>query len=245
MTNEKVRVSDLFLAKQREMLERLLGARRVVAHPGEKGTATEENWRELLSAYLPNRYEVDKAFVVDVDGQRSQQIDVIVFDQQYSPVLFETGGVRFIPAENVYAVFEVKQELDRRNLDYAARKVESVRRLRRTSAPIVHAGGEYEPRAPFRILGGILATASAWSRPFDKPLTEALKVLPAEGRVDIGCMLEQGAFEATYAEGIEVRVDVDLADVSLVSFLFKLLRALQRMGTVPAIDFEEWLKWVR
>ena len=244
MSDERAEILDLFLAKQQEMLARLLGGRRVLSHPGEKGSATEESWRELLAGYLPNRYQVDNGIVVDVDGGRSEQIDVIVFDQQYSPVLFESGGIRFIPAENVYAVFEVKQELNRGNLEYAANKIASVRRLKRTSAPIVHAGGQYEPRVPFRIFGGILTTASEWTPPFGKSLLEVLRRLPDQGKLDLGCALQHGTFKVNYESAPKVSVEVDAATVSLVSFVFKFLQALQRMGTIPAIDFAEWLKWV-
>ena len=45
----------------------------------------------------------------------------------------------YIPAESVYAVFEVKQDV-KGYIDYAAQKVESVRRLKRTSIEMVASG---------------------------------------------------------------------------------------------------------
>jgi hypothetical protein len=42
--------------------------------------------------------------VVDSNGDFSQQIDVLVFDRQYSPLIFEYEGQTVIPAESVYAV---------------------------------------------------------------------------------------------------------------------------------------------
>ncbi|MBI4310973.1 MAG: hypothetical protein HY681_04245 [Chloroflexi bacterium] len=242
---DKVMIRDLFEAKQREMMERLLGGRRVVNHPGEKGAATEENWRDLFASYLPNRCQVGNPLVVDVDGQQSEQLDLVLFDQQYSPVLFETGGLRFIPAENVYAVFEVRQEMNRENVVYAANKIASVRRLRRTSAPIKHAGGQYEPREPLRIVGGILTTTSEWLPPFGQAFLDTLRELPEQGRLDLGCALQHGTFRANYERGGEVKVEANPATVSLISFVFKLLQALQQMGTVPAIDFTEWLRHVQ
>ena len=82
------RLQQLFRAKQAEMVACLLSSRQV-AHAGEMGSATEENWRELLRAYLPSRYAVEGGFMIDVDGRESQQLDLIIFDRQYSPVLFE------------------------------------------------------------------------------------------------------------------------------------------------------------
>ena len=141
------------------MVACLLSSRQI-SHAGEMGSATEQNWRELLRAHLPGRYEVEGGFIIDVDGQESQQLDVIVFDRQYSPTLFEVGGVLYVPAESVYGVFEVKQDLSKQHVEYAGEKVASARRLKR-SAPIIHAGGEYPPKEPPTILGGILAAVSS------------------------------------------------------------------------------------
>ena len=186
-------MQQLFKAKQAEMVACLLSSRQI-SHAGEMGGATEENWRELLKAYLPGRYAVEGGFIIDVDGRESQQLDLIIFDRQYSPVLFEAGGVRYVPAESVYGVFEIKQDLNKQHVEYAGEKVASARRLKRTSAPIVHAGGEYSPKEPTTILGGILTAISGWSPPFGGPLTKALETLDEEQQLNIGCALQSGAF---------------------------------------------------
>lgn len=82
-----------------------------------------------------------KAFVVDSEGHFSEQIDIVVYDRQYSPFIFTFNDQLFIPAESVYAVFEAKQELSADIIRYAQNKATSVRRLKRTSLPIPHAGG--------------------------------------------------------------------------------------------------------
>jgi hypothetical protein len=51
---------------------------------------------------------VATAHVVDRLGAFSEQIDVAVFDRQYSPFIFYYQGQTIIPAESVYAVFEAK-----------------------------------------------------------------------------------------------------------------------------------------
>jgi hypothetical protein len=77
----------------------------------------------MLNNYLPERYFVDNAFVLDCEGKLSDQIDVVIYDRQYSPFLFNQNFVKYIPAESVYAVFEVRQEIDLGNLKYAGGKV--------------------------------------------------------------------------------------------------------------------------
>lgn len=45
----------------------------------------------------------------------------MIYDRRYSPFLFNQSGAVFIPAESVYAVFEVKQELSRETVRDEAR----------------------------------------------------------------------------------------------------------------------------
>jgi hypothetical protein len=149
----------------------------------------------MLRAVLPQRYGVARAFVVDANQRRSEQLDVVIHDRHFSPLLFEVGGARFIPAEGVYAVLEVKQKINKEQVEYAAKKIASVRRLTRTSAPIPHAGGVYEPRPLPRILGGILALDSDWSPLFGDPLRQVLAARDEDEALDLGCVLRHGGFE--------------------------------------------------
>lgn len=190
-----------FLRLQDQMVIGLRVKRELIGHPGTKGEATEKGWRNWLTEYLPSRYQVKNAFVVDADGRLSDQIDLVIFDRQYTPFLFNEDGVHFIPAESVYAILEVKQELNAANIRYAGQKAASVRNLSRTSAPIVHAGGKYEPRKPFEILAGIVAVSSSWKPALGQPLVDAAKKLAPNERVNIGCALQHGSFEIQYGSG--------------------------------------------
>ena len=122
---------------------RLATARKAFVHPGTKGDASESIWLQLFQTYLPQRYRAASAHVVDSKGTFSDQIDVVLFDRQYSPFIFHYEGQTIVPAESVYAVFEAKQTINAGQIDYAQQKVASVRRLYRTSLPIPHAGGTY------------------------------------------------------------------------------------------------------
>jgi Domain of unknown function (DUF6602) len=134
----------------------LTAARDTFAHPGTKGDAAERVWLELLQTYLPARYRAEKAIVVDSKNAFSDQIDVVIFDRQYTPPIFSHAGQTIVPAESVYAAFETKQTINAGNVDYAQKKVASVRRLHRTSKPIPYAAGTYAAKQPGHILGGIL-----------------------------------------------------------------------------------------
>ena len=93
--------------------------------------------RSLFIKYLPKRYAVEKATVVDSRGAFSDEIDVVLFDRQYTPLIFEYHGQFVVPAEAVYAVFESKQEINTKLVKYAQNKGRHcTTRLYRTSARV-------------------------------------------------------------------------------------------------------------
>src|SRR3954467_9697482 len=140
-----------FASEQTCLVAKLRSSDRIV-HDGDRGEVNEQYFIEVLRNYLPNRYTVHKATILDSVGQVSDSIDVVVHDRQYTPTLLDSESHRYIPAEAVYAVFECKPKVDKGYLQYAGKKAESVRKLKRTSVPIPHAGGEpYPPKRHFDI----------------------------------------------------------------------------------------------
>lgn len=219
--------------------QRLETARKTMGHPGSKGDASENIWLQMLQKYLPERYRAEKAFVVDSNGKFSDQIDVVIFDRQYSPFIFDYEGQKIVPAESVYAVFEAKQSIDAAYIEYAQTKVQSVRTLHRTSLPIPHAGGVYPAKAPIKIIGGILTFESDWKPAFGQSIENALK--KDDGCLEIGCIAAHGYFlydqsSKTYQYFKEGK--------PATSFLFQLISLLQFSGTVPMIDVLAYFQWL-
>jgi hypothetical protein len=230
-------------AVHHEELKAQLQVRRVAHRNAEaKGEASEDVWIELLSTHLPHRYRVAKGIIIDADGRESQYIDIIIYDRQFTPLVFCKDGKMYIPAESVYGVIEAKQELTRGNIVYAGKKAASVRKLRRTSAPIVHAGGTIDkPKTPFRIIAGIVAYKSSWADPFGSPLTKALGELTTNQCLDFGIAAENGYFEVKYGHGGPV-VNTFKETRVLAAFMIRLLAHFQGLGTVTAIDYKEYSK---
>ncbi len=236
---------EILKRHQSHLLSGLEVSRAIFENAEAKGDATEFQWRELIDEFLPTRYQATAAFVLDCEGERSDFIDVVIHDRHYCPLLFEQGGQKYIPAESVYAAFEVKQGLNKAHIEYASAKGASVRRLKRTNREIVHAGGTYEARPLFEILTGILALDSAWSPPLGDPFVDAVtSTAGAETSLSLGCCLRHGAFSVDW-NGEEPRITVSAADVSLMFFLMTLFNELQRMGTVPAIDLDAYARSLR
>ncbi|WP_398469797.1 DUF6602 domain-containing protein [Tardiphaga sp.] len=224
-----------------DIQQKLAIARKSFAHPGTKGDASEKVWLEMLQDYLPQRYQAASAHIVDSHGNFSDQIDVVVFDRQYSPFIFKYQGQTIVPAESVYAAFEAKQAINAAMVEYAQKKVASVRRLHRTSLPIPHAGGTYPAKPLIPILGGLLTFESDWSPSFGAPLERALAVRDELERLEMGCVAAHGHFtfdpsSKTYSFTKEGR--------PATAFLFNLISTLQFSGTVPMIDIQAYARWL-
>jgi hypothetical protein len=232
-----------FLKQQEKMRAELSEVRSVHAHPTAKGDGTELHWLTMLQQRLPARYRAERAFVIDADGNRSDQIDIVIHDRQFCPILLDTAGGSHIPAESVYAVLEVKQDLTKSQIEYAGRKIASVRRLRRTSAEFVHATGRSRT-SPKPILGGILTYESGWSPPLGDSLEAVLRALSESERLDLGCALCDGGFEVGYAHDGAASLTRGSAESSLIFFFLRLLHRLQQVATVPAIDYVEYSRLV-
>lgn len=234
-----------FINKQVALKASFLAIRDVTSHGTTQGDVSEGDWTGLIRDFLPSRYEVGPIFAVDHHGNMSEQIDVAVYDKHYSPQWFGgANNVRFVPVESVYAVFEVKPELSATYVKAAIQKVTSVRALDRTSAPVVHKGGKYEPAtiALTPIIGGILTTRNDWQDTF----TNLDKYQPspnAPGFLNIGIALDDLCFDytPTLAAGT-VQTERTTSDngQQLIHFAIRLFRQLQAIGTVPAVDMEKY-----
>ena len=230
-------VHELMEAQQESLAAMLTGTRRVTRHPEGKGTATELQWKEMLATFLPTRYCVLKASVLDADGYASDQFDAVIHDRHFSPTFRNDGGSLYIPAESVYGVVEVKQDLTRKNVKYAIDKVASVRRLRRTSenAPLV------EDRQPGHILGAIVCLESSWkTQPLGPKLEEALLLADAHGRLDLGCALKHGSFEATYGDDGSLDITRSEPETALSFFCLRLFARLRAIGSVVPLHVDDW-----
>ena len=163
-------LAQLLSGLHEDIQQKLAISRKSFAHPGTKGDASEHVWLEMLQSYLPQRYQAASAHVVDSRGEFSDQIDVVVFYRQYLAFIFKFRGRQLFLPESVYAAFEAKQAMNATQIEYAQKKVASVRCLHRTSLPIPHAGGVYPAKALIPILGGLLTFESDWNPAFGAPL---------------------------------------------------------------------------
>lgn len=265
----KIDLKQLFQGLQSQMTSQLNTNREFILHPGSKGDSLENAWIEWLQKYLPNRYSVDKAIVIDHEGNTSHQIDIVIYDNWFTPFIFSQNGFHYIPAEGVYAVFEVKPDIQgsvesKTYIEYAAEKIESVRVLKRTSTNMINSGKKLEPRGLTKIIGGILTSTNTFTHKNNDTIKKHLTVQSGLKGIDIGCIADYGFFYIDY-NGNENEAEADFnkritdyynsrtinkisfsdVDNSLVSFFLQLTRYLQQaIGTIPAIDLNAYSKMI-
>ena len=265
----KVDLQTLFAGLQNQMVAQLNTSRANITHQGAKGDALENAWIEWLQKYLPNRYSVDKAIVIDSEGNTSHQIDIVIYDNWFTPFIFTQNGFHYIPAEGVYAVFEVKPDISdssdgMTNVEYAARKIESVRELKRTTTNIISVGTPQPPRGLTKIVGGILTSTKSGSRKDNKTLIKHLNEQKGLRSLDFGCIADYGSFYVDYENDEDLSIsDFDKRyfdyydnrviknivfskeENSLVTFFMQLTRYLQQsIGTVQAINLKSYLSTI-
>lgn len=228
---EKMSVQSLLKTKQQELSLKLTTA---IKHPTSKGDHCEEAWIKYLKSFLPARYGVTKGYVFDSEGNVSLQIDIIIYDTLYSPLIYELeSGEKFVTAESVYAIFDSKQEVTKKTIKETDEKIASVKELYRTSREMYSSGKEQPPRDLTRILGGILAKNVNVK---DEKFREYMSMYQ---NIDFGCIIENYAF-LNARQGDSLEIQKSNSEETAAAFFYILLDELHKLGTVQAIDIRKY-----
>ena len=224
-----------------------------VEHSGTKGGSTEDIWIELFTNYLPKRFRIERGFVVDHKGQKSKQIDCVIFDGQFTPQIIPKKESLYIPAEAVHAIFETKQTVNAKNLEDAAQKIESVRNLERTSYSYTGDGEQRGQKENFYIIGGLLASSAEYSGGLsNEKLLSNIRDAQSTAHLDFIFSAKDGFMDLMKSENFKGarrqyplrndRKPFIVDEKTAISYgLMRLLEELTWQGTVPAID---WLKYL-
>ncbi|MFU0827854.1 MAG: hypothetical protein ACFWTJ_10050 [Lachnoclostridium sp.] len=87
------------------------------------GTLREDIWKSLFDRIVPKKFRVERSvFIIDSNFYKktdekykkdskigiSKEVDIAIFDESYTPYIFQFGRIKFIPIEAVAAVIECK-----------------------------------------------------------------------------------------------------------------------------------------
>lgn len=102
---------DYYRDRQQELLA---GWKRTegLGHNGLRGARREQLVREALAEFLPGGIGITRGEILGSTGQRSPELDVLLYDSVDGSVLFREGDISVLPAESVLAVLSVKTRLE-------------------------------------------------------------------------------------------------------------------------------------
>lgn len=88
-------------------------------HHSTEGSYREAVWQSLFEMIIPRKYCIEQGvFIIDSYGHKSKEVDLAIFDELYTPYIFNYGKIKFIPIEAVAAVVQCKsRELKRKEIE--------------------------------------------------------------------------------------------------------------------------------
>ena len=229
----RIFLQEAFRKQQAILQAELDFAATSITHPTKQGDATEKCFLQILRAYLPRRYAADSAIVIDSEGHTSDQIDVVIHDPQYTPTLLDQQDHKYVTAEAVYAVLEVKPAVNKANLDAAADRAASVRGLTRNPGPVGTIDGRRATK-PFFIPAGLVAARADWADGLGTAFLQNQAALTGDRSLQCILAVNDRSFDTFNEDGSQTYSPPDNA---LIFFLFRLLQKFQLLGTAPAANW--------
>lgn len=129
-----------------------------VEHGATIGHYREKIWGEMFKRIVPKKFVVEQSvFLIDSKGHVSNEVDLAIFDEMYTPYIFRYYDLKFIPLEAVAVVVECKSNsINKEKLENWA---ESISRLKTSS-----------DQKSFARLATYIAYEPAQTQPATRPL---------------------------------------------------------------------------
>ena len=130
MMKKQIRRNEFFRLKVKELVCSLNQAHAfIIEHNLSRGLIAESVLREFLRSILPEIAKVSQGFV-EYNGILSHQCDIIIYDRMHYAPLYSYGEIEIIPSNAVYAVIEVKSNIDAKKFGKVLDDFELLNRLR-------------------------------------------------------------------------------------------------------------------
>lgn len=97
-------------------------------HGGLTGDSREVMWMEFFRKIIPKKYSLAQGvIIIDSEGNHSNEVDIAVFDEQYTPYVFQHNSLKFIPIEAVAVAIECKSSnLKEKGLEEWSKKIKQL-----------------------------------------------------------------------------------------------------------------------
>lgn len=99
-----------------------------VEHGATIGHYREKIWGEMFKRIVPKKFVVEQSvFLIDSKGNVSKEVDLVIFDEMYTPYIFRYYDLKFIPLEAVAVVVECKSKyMDKGKLEKWAESISAL-----------------------------------------------------------------------------------------------------------------------
>lgn len=112
------------------------------AHGGITGSGREMMWMKFFRNIIPLKYSLAQGvIIIDSHNNRSREVDIAVYDEQYTPYVFQHNTLKFIPIEAVVIAIECKS--DKWKDDGLIKWAESIRELKATASGVARMATGY------------------------------------------------------------------------------------------------------
>lgn len=118
---------DYWQLRMEGATSRLKAAQQIVSHTGTRGSLAENLLRELIREFLPQRWAVGTGFIMSADRKRSNQVDVLVYDQLTTSPIYRDGELVILSPGAAHVAIEVKSYLNKEEIGKAYNNIWSVK----------------------------------------------------------------------------------------------------------------------
>lgn len=75
------------------------------------GSFREGMWMKFFRSIIPKKYSLAQGvMIIDSNNGISKEIDIVVYDEAYTPYVFQYNTIKYIPIEAVAVVIECKSD---------------------------------------------------------------------------------------------------------------------------------------
>lgn len=264
MEPKTTRVQNLISEAGKHLRREFEEIKRSNPHFAERGAEAEIILRDFLNQHLPKRFAANTGLVIDHEDQISSQTDVIIYDALNSPIYRKGARILILPSDNVASVIEVKSKLNKDELQDAAKKISSVKSLKKSPITEVDQPVTLSPLIMTKTLGVVFAYDSSTSlETLSVNLREINATYPSNQWIDLVVVLDKGVigymvqmpFSPTFpgwfggacVDEFSIPpfyvhlVMAELGDLTLNRFFFNLMAHLTFYRKRSAVSFESVL----
>ncbi|WP_146092815.1 DUF6602 domain-containing protein [Xanthomonas arboricola] len=210
----------------------------VLGHSVTAGAARERLIQDFLKSHLPEMTSIVSGVIIDSDGRRSKQQDIVLMLKSMPRLPFSSGH-DLIFQEGVVATFEIKTEIRPAKIKEIAENIRSVKRLVPSSLGGVELGDLTWP------YDRILIVVVTYGGSDLSIIKDALVDMEPLGRPDVYIDLKRGALIANEGllldqDGLDEYLRFDGAEVG-VARLFVLLSKMTGRLVMRTVKWERYI----